>query len=76
MSEKAPVSGPLGGWKASIGFLVSQDALWNFAARRGSLVSVASVLGGRQPSGGVNQALEERARLSVIDVETMGIISY
>lgn len=74
--KKLLCQNPMGGWKASIGFLVSQDALWNFAARRGSVVSVASLLGGRQPFGGVNQALEERARLSVIDVETMGIISY
>lgn len=54
---------------------MSQDTFWDFAARRGSLESVAALLGGQQPSGDVKQALEERARLSVIEVEMMGIIN-
>lgn len=55
---------------------MSQDALWNFAAKRGSLGSVAALLGGQQPCGDVKQALEERARRSVIEVEMMDVINY
>jgi len=48
------------GRKAATGFLVSQNALWDFGARRGGLGSVAALLGEQQPFGDVRLSLKQR----------------
>lgn len=54
----------------------SQDVLCDFAATSVSLWNVAAILREQQALRDVKQALEERARISVIQVEIIGIINY